>query len=134
MLFLKLWKYWFCPRLAGTFPTITVCLQRAVPLGYYVVPAVREFDPAHHHEPAYHHESGGVSPDSALMLHDQTPKDKFVRRTVFQSCPRVTFLGPDPTRRNVDPTRPDPRLPTKSLTRPDLRLDPSPPYVHSLIE
>ena len=41
-------------------------------------------------------------------------------------CPRVTFLGPDPTRRNVDPTRPDPRLPTKSLTRPDPRRDLSP--------
>ena len=50
-----------------------------------------------------------------------------------QSCPRVTFLGPDPTRRNVDPTRPDPRLPTKSLTRPDPRPDPS-PYVKFLME
>ena len=37
--------------------------------------------------------------------------------TTRQSCPRVTFLGPDPTRQNVDPTRPYPRLLTKSLTR-----------------
>ena len=42
-----------------------------------------------------------------------------------QSCPRVTFLGPDPTRRNVDPTRPDPRLPSIGLTRPDPRPDSS---------
>ena len=42
-----------------------------------------------------------------------------------QSCPRVTFLGPDPTRRNVDPTRPDPRLPTKNLTRPAARPFPN---------
>ena len=48
---------------------------------------------------------------------------------IYHSCPRVTFLGPDPTR--PDPTRPgktltrpDPRLPTKSLTRPD-----PPPWV-----
>ena len=33
--------------------------------------------------------------------------------TLYLSCPRVTFLGPDPTRRNViDPTRPE-------STRPD---------------
>ena len=38
----------------------------------------------------------------------------------YQSCPRVTFLGPDQTRRS------DPRLPTKSLTRPDPRPDPCP--------
>ena len=43
-----------------------------------------------------------------------------------QSCPRVTFLGRDPTRRNVDPTRPDPRLLTKSLTRPEPATIPSP--------
>ena len=43
-----------------------------------------------------------------------------------QSCPRVTFHGPDPTRQNVDPTLPDPRLLTKSLTQPDPRPDPSP--------
>ena len=49
-----------------------------------------------------------------------------------QSCPRVTFLGPDPTRRNLDPTRPDPRLQTKSLTRPDPTRGPTlPPYVWS---
>ena len=48
----------------------------------------------------------------------------FIR--LAQSCPRVTFLGPDPTRRNVDPTRPDPRSLTKSLTRPDPRPDPTP--------
>ena len=35
-----------------------------------------------------------------------------------QSCPRVTFLGPHPAKR-----WPDPRLPTKSTTRP-----PPPPY------
>ena len=39
---------------------------------------------------------------------------------VTQSCPRVTFLGPDP-RRNVDPTRPGETLtrPGETLTRPD---------------
>ena len=45
----------------------------------------------------------------------------------FQSCPRVPFLGPDPTRRNLDPTRPDPTRdcwqkvwpdPTRSAVRP----------------
>ena len=49
-----------------------------------------------------------------------------------QSCPRVTFLGPDPTRWNVDPTRPDPRLLTKfwpDLTRPATRLF---PHMYSL--
>ena len=48
--------------------------------------------------------------------------------SVTQSCPRVTFLGPDPTyptRRNVDPTQPDPQLLTKILTRPDPR-----PYIN----
>ena len=49
-----------------------------------------------------------------------------------QSCPRVTFLGPDPTQRNLDPTgRPDRRLPTKvwpDPTRPDpTRPDPTRP-------
>ena len=36
-----------------------------------------------------------------------------------QSCPRVIFLGPDPTRPGETSTRPDPRLLTKILTRPD---------------
>ena len=39
-----------------------------------------------------------------------------------QSCPRVTFLGLDPTRRNVDPTQPaiaDKKSdPTRPATRP----------------
>ena len=34
-----------------------------------------------------------------------------------QSCPRVTFLGPDPTRRNFDPTKSVTRSdPTRDLT------------------
>ena len=37
---------------------------------------------------------------------------------LVQSCPQVTLLGLDLTRQNVDPTRPDPRLPTKRLTQP----------------
>ena len=51
---------------------------------------------------------------------------------VPQSCPRVTFLGPDPTRPAETLTRPDPtrRLPTKSLTRPDPTRGPTlPQYV-----
>ena len=40
----------------------------------------------------------------------------FVFAWLKQSCPRVTFLGPDPTRPVETLTRPDPRLPTKSLT------------------
>ena len=49
--------------------------------------------------------------------------DTFLDSVVLQSnCPRVTFLGPYPTR--PDPgetlTRPDPRLPTKSPTRPPI--------------
>ena len=36
-----------------------------------------------------------------------------------QSCPQVTFLGPDPTRPGEMLSRPDPRLPTKSLTQHD---------------
>ena len=46
-------------------------------------------------------------------------------KTVFrqiQSCPSVTLLGLDTNRQNVDPTRSDPRLPTKSLTRADLTI------------
>ena len=43
----------------------------------------------------------------------------------IQSCPRVTFFGPDPTRRNVDPTDPTrPAIANKSLTLPD----PTPSY------
>ena len=40
-----------------------------------------------------------------------------------QSCPRVTFLGPDPTRRNVDPTRPAIADTNSDPTRPDPRPD-----------
>ena len=47
-------------------------------------------------------------------------------QNVLQSCPRVTFLGPDPTQPGKTLTRPDPQLPTKRLTRPDPRPDPSP--------
>ena len=47
-----------------------------------------------------------------------------------QSYPRFTYLGPDPTRRDVDPTRPaiadNKSDPTRGLTLP--------PCVHSLIE
>ena len=42
--------------------------------------------------------------------------------TMFhQSCPRVTFLGPDPTRRNVDPTRPATADKKSDQTRPAAR-------------
>ena len=37
---------------------------------------------------------------------------------MYQSCPRVTFLGPEPTRRNIDPTR---------LTIADKKFDPTCP-------
>ena len=37
----------------------------------------------------------------------------------LQSCPRATFLGPDPTRQNVDPTRPAIADPKSDPTRPD---------------
>ena len=47
---------------------------------------------------------------------------------LFQSCPRVTFLELDPKRRNFDPTRTDPRLPTNSTTRPP-HMRPLSPYV-----
>ena len=118
----------FGPRPSWHLSKDHVCLQRAVPLGYYVVVAVREFDPAHHHETAHHHEFGGVSPDSVLMLHDQTPKYKFVRRTVFQSCPRVHFswTRPDPAKRWPGSTRPAIADKKSDPTRPDLRLDSSP--------
>ena len=43
-----------------------------------------------------------------------------------QSCPRVTFLGPDPTRRNVDPTRPAIANNKSDPTRSDPQPDPSP--------
>ena len=39
-----------------------------------------------------------------------------------QSCPRVTFLGPDPTRRYVDPTRPAKIRQNRDPTRPDPRV------------
>ena len=47
---------------------------------------------------------------------------------MVQSCPRVTFLWtrPDPTRRNVDPTRPAIADKKSDPTRPDPRPDPSP--------
>ena len=41
-----------------------------------------------------------------------------IQSSLFQSCPRVTFLGPDPTRRNFDPTRPEIADPTRAPTRP----------------
>ena len=43
-----------------------------------------------------------------------------------QSCPQVTFLGPDPTRRNVDSTRPAIADKKSDPTRPDPLPDPSP--------
>ena len=39
--------------------------------------------------------------------------------TVRQSCPRATFLGPDPTRRRLDPTRPAITHKKSDPTRPD---------------
>ena len=54
--------------------------------------------------------------------------------SLLQSCPRVTFLGPDPTRPGETLTRPDPQLLTKSLTRPDPTRGPTlPQYVQYLI-
>ena len=51
----------------------------------------------------------------------------------MQSCPRVTFLGPDPTRpdptrRNVDPTRPAIADKMSDPTRPAAR-----PFPHIYI-
>ena len=43
---------------------------------------------------------------------------------IHQSCPRATFLGPDPKKRWPEPTRP--AIAEKSLTLPD-RPDPPPP-------
>ena len=45
----------------------------------------------------------------------------------YQSCPRITFLGPDPAKRWPDPTQRNPRLLTISLTRPAAR-----PFPHKL--
>ena len=46
---------------------------------------------------------------------------------VYQSCPRVTFLGPDPTQRNVDPTRPDPTRDYRQKFWPDPTHPPNVP-------
>ena len=52
-----------------------------------------------------------------------------------QSCPRVTFLGPDPTRPGETLTRPDPTRDCRQKVWPDPTRGPTlPPYVHSLIE
>ena len=51
--------------------------------------------------------------DSAWKFSPQYSTSAFVAAR-DQSCPRATFLGPDPAKR-----WPDPRLPTESLTRPD---------------
>ena len=48
-----------------------------------------------------------------------------INMMVTQSCPRVTFLGPDPAKRWPDPTR-DCRQKSDGLTRPDPRPDPFP--------
>ena len=42
---------------------------------------------------------------------------------VYQSCPRVTFLGPDPTRPGETLTRPDPTRPAMA----DKKSDPTRP-------
>ena len=52
-----------------------------------------------------------------------------------QSCPRVTFLGPDPTRPSETLTRPDPTHDCRQKVWPDSTRGPTlPPHVHSLIE
>ena len=68
---------------------------------------------------------------SPLSLSPINPSLELIHNPT-QSCPRVTFLGPDPTRGNVDPTRdcrqkvwPDPTPPP---TRP-----PPPPSALSLM-
>ena len=49
--------------------------------------------------------------------------------SLTQSCPRVTFLGPDPTRQNVDPTRPAIADQKSDPTRPAAR---SFPHMYSI--
>ena len=52
---------------------------------------------------------------------DQTRFSVIACEVPAQSCPRVTFLGPDSTRQNVDPTRPaiadQKSYPTRPTTR-----------------
>ena len=49
------------------------------------------------------------------------------------SCPRVSFLGPDSTRQNVDPTRPSIADQKSESTRPDPSPYPSPMASHKKI-
>ena len=56
-----------------------------------------------------------------IKIQETRPSIWWAFERQHQSCPQVTFLGPGLAKR-----WPDPRLPTKSLTRPDLRPDPSP--------
>ena len=58
---------------------------------------------------------GRVSPWLELQIHFHC----YDLWGMDQSCPRVPFLGPDPTRRNIDPTRDYQQKVWPDPTRPD---------------